>query len=348
MEKDELYMQRALDLAATGMGNVSPNPMVGCVIVHDDRIIGEAWHRQHGEPHAEVLALNQVKDKSLLPDSTLYVTLEPCSHYGKTPPCADRIVQDKVGRVVICNKDINPLVGGEGIKRMMDAGVQVDTRVLENKGRQLNKRFFTFFEKQRPYIILKWAQTADRFIARKNYESKWISHKFSRQMVHKWRTEEDAVMVGTNTAQYDNPRLNARDWLGKDPVRIVIDKNLRLDDGLNLFDHSQPTLCYNLLKNEIKENLKLIKLDLENYLQDLFQDLYKRKIMSVMVEGGSQLLHGLITLGLWDEARVFQSTTTFKEGIGAPVLSESLVIENAASGEDLLKIYENNGLNPKD
>lgn len=339
MEKDEMYIQRALELAALGLGSVSPNPMVGCVIVHGDRIIGEGWHKKHGESHAEVLALEQVKDKSLLPESTLYVTLEPCSHHGKTPPCADRIVQEGVGRVVICNKDSNPLVGGEGIRRMIAAGIKVENHVLEKEGRQLNKRFFTFFEQQRPYIILKWAQTADYFIARENYESKWISHDFSRKLVHKWRTEEDAVMVGTNTAQYDNPRLNARDWNGKNPVRIVIDKNLRLDPKLYLFDQSQPTLCYNSLENREEENLQFIKLKPHNFLRDLFQDLFRRKIMSVMVEGGSGLLGSLIMEGLWDEARVFQSKITFGAGIEAPELNNNLVMKKTKFGDDELIAY---------
>ena len=341
MEKDEIYMQRALELAAMGLGSVSPNPMVGCVIVHCDRIIGEGWHRRHGESHAEVLALNQVKDKHLLPESTLYVTLEPCSHHGKTPPCADRIVQEGVGRVVVCNKDSNPLVRGEGIRRMVAAGIKVDNHVLEEEGRQLNKRFFSFFEKQRPYIILKWAQTADHFIARANYESKWISHEFSRKMVHKWRSEEDAVMVGTNTAEYDNPKLNVRGWTGKNPVRIVIDKSLRLDRNLFLFDHSQRTLCYNLLANVEEENLQFIKLSPDNFLQELFHDLFNREIMSVMVEGGSALLQSLIAEGLWNEARVFQSKATFGTGIGAPALKDSLIKEKTKFGDDELMTYGN-------
>lgn len=336
-------MQRALELAAMGLGTVSPNPMVGCVIVHKDRIIGEGWHQRYGGPHAEVLALDQVKNKALLPESTLYVTLEPCSHHGKTPPCADRIVRDRVGRVVICNKDSNPVVSGMGIRRMIAGGVKVHNDVLEEQGRQLNKRFFTFHEKKRPYIILKWAQTTDCFIARENYESKWISHAFSRKMAHKWRTEEDAVMVGTNTAQYDNPRLNARDWQGKNPVRIVIDKHLRLDRELFLFDQSQPTLCYNLQEHRTEKNLELIRLTPGNFLPDLFHDLFNKKIASVMVEGGSSLLQSLINLGLWDEARVFQSRAAFGAGISAPGLGEMLMTETTQLGEDELSVYKHAG-----
>ena len=339
MDDEVLYMQRALELAAQGLGSVSPNPMVGCVIVHKNQVIGEGWHQRYGESHAEVLALNQVKDKRLLPESTLYVTLEPCSHHGKTPPCSDRIIRDRVGRVVICNKDTNPLVGGKGIKKMLAAGIEVENHMLAEEGRQLNKRFFTFHEQQRPFIILKWAQTADGFIARENFESKWISNKLSRKMVHKWRTEEDAVMVGTNTANYDNPRLTARDWKGKNPLRVVIDKNLRLDSKLFLFDRSQSTLCYNLRRNSNEDNLELIKLNADNFLPSLFRDLYEKRIMSVMVEGGSGLMQSLINEGLWDEARVFESKTTFGSGICAPDFRHSQMTGKTKIGEDELKVY---------
>ena len=200
-------MQRALELARLGLGNVSPNPMVGCVIVKDGKIIGEGHHEQYGGPHAEVNAVQAVKDQSLLPQSTAYVTLEPCSHFGKTPPCADLLVRHQVKRVVICNEDPNPLVAGQGIERLRNAGIEVEIGLLREEGRVLNRRFFTAFEKKRPYVILKWAQTTDGFVARENYDSKWISNTYSRQLVHKWRAEEDAILVGTNTARYDNPSL---------------------------------------------------------------------------------------------------------------------------------------------
>src|SRR5688500_17654700 len=202
---DELFMLRALELAHLGTGQVSPNPLVGSVIVHEEKIIGEGWHKKYGEAHAEVNAIASVDDKNLLKESTVYVTLEPCSHFGKTPPCADLLIQHQVKKVVIANLDTNPLVSGNSIRKLREAGIEVCTGILDVKGRTLNKHFFTFVEKQRPYIILKWAETADGFIARKNFDSKWISDEYSRQLVHKWRTEEDAVLVGMRTAQQDNP-----------------------------------------------------------------------------------------------------------------------------------------------
>ncbi len=341
MADDKLYMQRAMELAYLGLGKVNPNPMVGCVIVWQDKIIGEGWHQLHGQAHAEVQALNKVKDRSKLAESTLYVTLEPCSHHGKTPPCADRIVAEKVKRVVIANKDSNPLVSGRGITRMRNAGIQVEVGLLEEEGRLLNRRFFTFYEEKRPYIILKWAETADRFIARENYDSKWISGATSRKLVHKWRSQEDSIMVGTNTAQYDNPRLNVRDWEGKDPIRVVIDKNLRLPGDLHLFNKSQPTICYNLIKNAHDGNLTFVKIAPEEDISAILADLYQRKVLSILVEGGSQLLDSLIKEELWDEARVFQSSSSFGVGIPAPEILPSHADKTTTSGEDQLTTYYN-------
>jgi len=318
---DELFMLRAWELAALGVGSVSPNPLVGSVIVHHGKIIGEGWHRKYGEAHAEVNAVASVTDKSLLKESTLYVTLEPCSHFGKTPPCADLLIQHQVKKVVIANVDTNPLVGGNGIKKLRAAGIDVVTGILDKKGRELNKRFFTFIEKQRPYIILKWAETADGFIARKNFDSKWISDEYSRQLVHKWRSEEDSILVGMRTAKQDNPELNVRDWSGRNPVRIVIDRFLKLNEKSHLFDGTQKSLCYNVLKHEELPNLSLIRIEEENFLSQLIQDLYKRKIQSVIVEGGSQTLSSFIEAKLWDEARIFVSRQTFHEGIEAPVIA---------------------------
>ncbi|HEY5824526.1 MAG TPA: bifunctional diaminohydroxyphosphoribosylaminopyrimidine deaminase/5-amino-6-(5-phosphoribosylamino)uracil reductase RibD, partial [Cyclobacteriaceae bacterium] len=214
MTSDELFIQRTFELAQIGIGQVSPNPRVGAVVAHDGKILGEGWHKKYGEAHAEVNAILSVKDHSLLKESTVYVNLEPCSHFGRTPPCADLLIRHQVKKVVICNVDPNPLVAGQGINKLRDAGIEVVAGVLEAEGRKLNKRFFTLIEKQRPYIILKWAQTADGFVARENYESKWISNDFSRQLVHQWRSEEDAILVGTKTAAHDNPQLDVRDWSG--------------------------------------------------------------------------------------------------------------------------------------
>lgn len=329
------YMQRALELAERGRGTTSPNPMVGCVIVHQGQIIGEGWHRMYGQGHAEVNAVASVENAGLLSESTCYVTLEPCAHYGKTPPCADLLIKHRVKRVVVAVKDSNPLVGGKGIARMVEAGIQVDYGVLEAEARELNSRFFTAIEKQRPFILLKWAQTADGFIARKNFDSKWISNESSRQLVHQWRADEDAIMVGTNTARYDNPRLNVRGVVGSDPLRVVIDKRLSLPANLNLFDANQATVCYNLVKTESHPHLDYVKLEETDFITQLMADLHKRRVQSVLVEGGATLLNSFIENDLWDEARVFQSQTIFGEGIAAPVVSKELVEIHSVQGDEL-------------
>jgi diaminohydroxyphosphoribosylaminopyrimidine deaminase/5-amino-6-(5-phosphoribosylamino)uracil reductase len=287
---DELFMQRAFDLAQLSRGLVSPNPLVGCVIVHNNMIIGEGRHEQYGRAHAEVNAVASVKDQALLKNSSVYVNLEPCSHFGKTPPCADMLVKHQVKKVVISNIDTNPLVGGKGIEKLKTAGTEVITGVLKERGRELNKRFFTYVEKKRPYIILKWAETADGFIARENFDSKWISNEHSRQLVHKWRTEEDAVLVGTSTALHDNPSLTARDWPGRNPVRVVVDRHGRLPQTLTLFDGQQQTLCYTTLKNQVNTNLEFIPLPEPDFQQALLSDLHKRNIQSVIIEGGATTL----------------------------------------------------------
>jgi diaminohydroxyphosphoribosylaminopyrimidine deaminase/5-amino-6-(5-phosphoribosylamino)uracil reductase len=331
------YMQRALQLARLGAGSVSPNPMVGCVIVHDGKIIGEGWHRKYGEGHAEVNAVNSVEDKSLLSESEVYVTLEPCSHYGKTPPCADLLINHQVKKVIICNHDPNPLVAGKGIEKLRQAGIEVETGILESEGREINKRFFTFIEKQRPYIILKWAESADGFIAKSNYEAVQISNLLSRRFVHKMRAEEDAIMVGTNTARYDNPRLDTRFWTGKNAIRIVIDKDLSLPKNLNIFDNSQETICYNLLENKTLNNNIWVKFE-ENYPFEKFiiQDLYQRKIQSVIIEGGTILLQSFINSGLWDEAIVLKSKNILGEGINAPKLNKTEYSREDLGGDSII------------
>jgi diaminohydroxyphosphoribosylaminopyrimidine deaminase/5-amino-6-(5-phosphoribosylamino)uracil reductase len=338
MEMHAQYMRRALELAEWGRGNVSPNPMVGCVIVHDGQIIGEGYHKVYGGPHAEVNAVNSVKNPELLPESTVYVTLEPCAHYGKTPPCANLLVEKRVKKVVIAAFDSNPLVGGKGIQILKDAGIEVETGILEQEARSQNRRFFTQIEKKRPYVILKWAQTLDGFVARKDYSSKWISNSLSRQQVHKWRAEEDAILVGSNTAHYDDPSLNVRDWVGKNPLRLVIDRQLQLSPELKLFDHGIPTICYNLKKSEINGNLEWKKLSPKFEIQEILDDLQERKIQSLIVEGGSFLLNKFIESELWDEARVFTSQVKFLEGIKAPQISHP-ASERVNFLEDELAIY---------
>ncbi len=338
MTPDELLMQRTFDLALLGVGEVSPNPRVGCVIVKDGEVIGEGWHKKYGEAHAEVNAIASVSEINQIEGSTAYVNLEPCSHVGKTPPCADMLIQYGIKRLVISNQDINPLVAGEGIKKCKAAGIEVIAGVLEQQGYELNKRFFISHEKQRPFIILKWAQTSDGFMAHSNYESRWISSELSRQLVHKWRSEEDAVLVGTKTAAHDDPNLTVRNWSGRNPVRLVIDRFLRLSDRLHLFDRLVPTVCFNLLKHEEHPNLKLVRLDEEDFISQLLAWLHKSKIQSVLVEGGSQTLSFFIGANLWDEARIFTSPRSFKKGIKAPELPGDLIFRQQIS-TDQFQVY---------
>ncbi len=332
------YMQRAMDLAGLGLGRVSPNPMVGCVIVHHHKIVGEGWHQKYGGPHAEVNAIDSVSDSDLLRECTLIVNLEPCAHYGQTPPCTDLIIASGIKKVVIANIDPNPLVAGKGIEQLRKSGIEVIEGVQEEQGAFLNRRFFIYHRRHRPYIILKWAQTADGFIARADFDSKWISNECSRQLVHQYRAQEDAVLVGRNTAQYDDPQLTVRQWEGKNPVRVVLDPNLALSNGLKLFDGSVLTLCYNHVRNKDEANLKFIKAPRQGFLDFILDDLFKRGIQSVMVEGGGKLLDSLIVENYWDEARVFTATKEFGEGISAPVISAGHHDERTISG-DILKTY---------
>lgn len=341
MIQDELYMRRAIELAEWGSGKVSPNPMVGCVIVYNETIIGEGFHQVYGGPHAEPNAINSVANQDLLSESTVYVSLEPCAHWGKTPPCANFLVEKKVKKVVIGAIDSNPLVGGKGIQIIKEAGIEVVTGILEKDVREQNRRFFTFIEKKRPYIILKWAQTKDGFVARENFDSKWISNQYSRQLVHKWRSEEDAILVGTSTTKYDNPQLNVRDWDGRNPVRIVLDRNLSLDRSLHLFDNSQPTICYNEVKSESSDNLEWIHLLSGFGVGEVLEDLYQRKIQSLIVEGGAKVLKSFIENELWDEARVFTGQVQFGKGISAPLIKGKLLSESEIMG-DRLAVWERN------
>ncbi len=336
--RDERFMRRALSLALNGAGCVSPNPMVGSVVTAGDEIIGEGWHSKYGGPHAEVNAIASVNDPDLLPASTLYVTLEPCNHFGKTPPCTDLILKSGIKKVVICNIDTNPLVDGSGVKKLRDAGVEVITGILDKSGRELNHRFFTSIEQKRPYIILKWAETADGFIARENYDSKWISNEYSRQVVHKWRAEEDGILVGARTVFHDDPQLNVRTWAGRNPVRIVIDRFLKLSEKLRIFDRSQPTLCYNVLRHEEHHNLALVRVSEENFLEAVLSDLHERRLQSVLVEGGSFTLDRFIQGNLWDEIRVFRSGRTFGKGVAAPAFHGTLAHSEDMHG-DRLYIY---------
>lgn len=313
-------MQRALQLAALGREWVSPNPMVGCVIVHNDLIIGEGFHQKYGDAHAEVNAFNTVINKDLLSESTVYVTLEPCSHFGKTPPCADLLIKHKVKKVVICNTDPFPQVSGTGIKKLQAAGIEVITGVLDKAGEELNKRFFKAHQTGLPYVVIKWAETSDGFVTQKDGNSLAISNATTNITVHRWRAEEAGILVGTNTVLTDNPQLNARNWPeANNPLRIVIDKNLRIKGDFNIFDRKQKTLIYNLHKNKIDENLEFIQLNSDaNFLKNMLSDLKRRGINSVLVEGGPQLIQSFFEEQYYDEIRVIKSDMVLKEGINAP------------------------------
>lgn len=351
MTLHEQYMQRCLDLALLGAGSVSPNPMVGAVIVHEDKIIGEGYHQQYGQAHAEVNAVNQVLERfenaeDLLKNSTIYVSLEPCAHYGKTPPCADFIIKHYIPKVVVGCRDPFDRVNGKGIEKLQEAGVEVIIGVLEDECKWLNRRFFTRVQKQRPYIILKWAQTADGYFAPAERSQYWITGDESRRLVHKWRSEEDAIMVGKNTAATDNPQLNTRYWPGKSPKRIVIDRRLELSHELNIYDKSVETLIFNEIKTDIDENIKYIALeDFERFVPQyiLFQ-LYLQDIQSVIIEGGAHTLNSFIEAGLWDEARVFTGKAVLGQGLKAPCIT-GIVGEESISGTDRLQILYNKPVN---
>lgn len=351
MLSHEVFMTRCLDLAREGIGKTAPNPMVGCVVVHQGRVIGEGYHQEYGGPHAEVNALRSVINKELLKESTLYVSLEPCCHFGKTPPCTDLILHHHIPHVVVACVDPYDAVAGKGVSRLRNHGVKVELGVLKNHAMQLNKRFFTFQQKKRPYIILKWAQTADAFIDIERLPGTparptWITSEKLRMLVHKWRTEESAIMVGTLTALNDNPRLNVRDWSGPCPTRIVLDENLTLAATLSLFDNTQPTLVFNQKKDHSEGLTHWISVDFSDpdFLLNILHILAQKQIQSVMIEGGQKLLQAFIQKDLWDEARIFQGSKFFEKGLRAPVLP----IQNFSQifiGNEIL-YWVKNPLNP--
>lgn len=322
-------MQRCLDLAILGMGNVAPNPMVGCVIVHDGLIIGEGYHEKFGGPHAEVNAIQSVKNKELLAESTLYVSLEPCAHFGKTPPCSDLIIENRIPKVVIGTADPFAQVSGKGIERMKNAGIEVECGILEKECRDLNRRFFTFHENKRPYVLLKWAQTLDGFIDTDRTETQhptWITNALSKRLVHKQRSEESAILIGTNTAEFDNPALTVREWAGNQPIRLVIDRIGRLNPTLHVFDEKATTWVFTEKQRSDSEQLKFILLDFsQDILPQLLAELYKRDILSVVVEGGSILLNSFLRDGLWDEAFVYTGNQFFGRGVEAPHISGEII-----------------------
>ena len=345
LQLDEFYMQRCLDLAYKSCSTVFPNPMVGCVIVHKGKIIGEGYHTKQGTPHAEVHAIESVKDKELLKDSTLYVNLEPCCHYGKTPPCVDMIIKHKIPRVVIGTLDINPCVKGKGIDKLKANSCHVTIGVLEKSCRDLNKRFFTYHEKKRPYIILKWAQTIDGFMdiapeMKGKNKTYWISNDILKLKVHQWRAQENAIFVGANTIINDNPQLNVRYCAGNNPSRITFLKESLQPKHFHFFDGTQNSIVFSTFKNEDQNNLHyyLIK-DIEHYLQEIMDKLYELQYLSILVEGGRKTLDALIQNNLWDEARILIGNKCFGKGLSAPVIPV-LPSKTASYNEDkLLYIY---------
>lgn len=336
---NETYMKRALELASKGLGHVAPNPMVGCVIVHNNQIIAEGYHEQYGSAHAEPNAIKKVSDE-LLKESTLYVTLEPCSHFGKTPPCADLIISKGIKKVVVGNLDTNPLVSGKGIQKLKDAGIEVEHGILDKECRALNKRFFTFHEKKRPYVILKWAQTQDGFISHwplpQEKEDNWITGKESKALVHQWRAQEQAILIGYNTLMNDNPQLTTRLAEGKNPIRLVLSRTFDLPTDLNIFNNDAKTIVFNPLKDEIKNNIEFVKIDWNKKAQEVLDYCFKHNISSIIVEGGTNTIYNFMNINAWDEAQVFVNPTKkFEHGISAPEINLANILPIQV-GNDLL------------
>ncbi len=326
-----------------GAGYTAPNPMVGAVLVYKDRIIGEGFHQQYGGPHAEVNCINSVAevDLPLIAKSVLYVSLEPCAHFGKTPPCTDLIIEKKIPTVVIACRDSYEQVNGRGIEKLQTAGINVIAGILEKEALELNKRFFTFHKYHRPYIILKWAQSSDSMIANADHSRVFISNEYTNRLVHKWRSEEAAIVVGTNTALQDDPALTARLWPGNDPIRLVIDRELKLPSTLQLLDGKAKTIVFNALKNGEQGMLSYCKLDQGvNMLPQLLGVLYQRQLMSVIVEGGAKLLQSFIDEGLWDEARVIcNGQLIIGDGIDTPVLTQANLLREETLLTDKIIYY---------
>ena len=333
MKIHQKYIERCIELAKNGLVEAMPNPSVGALIVYKNQIIGEGFTSAYGGAHAEVNAIRSVKDKSLLEKSTLYVSLEPCSHHGKTPPCCDLILDYKIPNVIIGTVDSNEKVAGNGIKKLIEAGVNVTVGILEKECRASNIRFFTFHEKKRPFIILKWAESQDGFIApktKKEQKPVWITNEFSRQLVHKWRSEEQAILVGTQTVIDDNPKLNVRDWTGKNPTRIVLDQNNRIPKESHIFDNQAKTIVLSSSEIDFSKNIAI----------QIANILFQNQIQSVIIEGGRQTMQTFIDENLWDEARVFRGELFLEKGIKAPVL-QSKWTERQFILDDELLIFKN-------
>jgi diaminohydroxyphosphoribosylaminopyrimidine deaminase/5-amino-6-(5-phosphoribosylamino)uracil reductase len=339
-----LFMSRCFQLAPRANGHTTPNPMVGAVLVHNGRVIGEGWHHHYGADHAEVNCIKNVidADKHLIPESTMYVNLEPCAHYGITPPCAGRLVQERVGKVVIANTDPFEKVSGKGIGILREGGVEVETGVLEREGLWVNRRFFCYHSRNRPYIILKWARSRDGFIAPADGSRVQISSPESMQLVHKWRTEESAILVGAHTARNDDPQLTARLWKGKQPLRIVLDRKLTLPHTHHVFDSAAATWVINEEREAMQGNVHFVQIAFdEDMLWALMSRLYDARILSLIVEGGAQLSGSFIGAGLWDEARIFTGAPVLEKGVSAPVLTDGVHAFSCPLGPDDLTVFVN-------
>ena len=342
-------MQRCLDLAVLGSGKVAPNPMVGAVLVYENKIIGEGFHQQYGQAHAEVNCINSVKkdDQHLIQKSTLYVSLEPCNHFGKTPPCSDLIISHKIPKVVIACTDPFEKVNGSGIKKLIDAGIEVITGILENEAIELNKRFFTFHQQKRPYIILKWAQSENQCISGFQGKPVKISNALTDILVHKWRSEEAAIMVGTNTVMLDNPSLTTRNWQGKNPIRICIDRNLKIEHTAKILDQSSPTIILNQQINKIEGANDFIQINFEReIIPQLNELLYQKNIQSVIIEGGAKLLQTFIDIGIWDEARVITNIKmVIENGTASPNFENKKLVKQEKIENDLIQYFSNPKMN---
>lgn len=344
MTSPNLYMSRCIQLAQLGAGYVAPNPMVGAVLVHNGRVIGEGYHQLYGQPHAEVNCITSVKDedKPLIEHSTLYVSLEPCSHFGKTPPCADLIIKNKIPKVVVGITDPFPQVSGKGIEALRAAGTSVVANVLKDECMELNKRFITFQTKHRPYIVLKWAQSANGHMAKADRARFAISNEYSRRLVHKWRSEEAAILVGTNTAFFDDPELTTRFWRGENPVRLVVDTQLRLPSTLKLFNKEVRTIVFNYLKHEEGEKLSYYQITNDvNIVHQIVHALYQMKIQSVLVEGGARLLQSFIDENMWDEVRIITNEElVVPGGVPSPDISRARMSVSEKLFNDRIDTYK--------
>ncbi len=341
----ESFMLRAIELAKRGAGNVAPNPMVGCVIVHDGSIIGEGWHRKFGGPHAEVHAILNVTDKERLKNSSLFVTLEPCSHFGKTPPCADLIISSKIPRVYIANLDPNPMVSGKGIEKLRAAGIEVTVGLCENKAGWMNRRFLTFMQQQRPYIRLKWAMSSDGFMdklrAADEKGSFRISGDEAQRISHRWRTEESAILIGAQTAIVDDPDLTARFWPGKSPIRVLLDASGRVPKSSKIFSNQTPTLVYSTVNILLDiDGVESLIIPEKDYLQNVLIDLHKRKVLSLLVEGGAKTLQSFIDQKLWDEILIFKSSDLLIDGLEAPELPNGIKSIEQIGADQLIRIVK--------